>query len=425
MLKRGQSLSVNAIILIILGLVILVILILGFSLGWGNINPFISKDNVNSMATACELACLSGSESDYCDLERVLRFEGKSYQDTCQWFSEFGKTEMGGFDIPECYCPQGEIRKDVTPDNPLRSGQRAIITTFDDRIGSASVDENFEFEASFSPPFVIKLNPGETEVYCVDKKKGYAIEITSHNTNGEGVAYSYKKSEDGCSDINEEETSFFGNFSFFFNSIFPKKEVRSKEDLVYNALIYARDNKVYNSFNTPKNCVCGSNSNCKNYAKWIVRESTKRGIDDPLILVALMIQESSCVSNTASTHACYGLFQINVANACGKWGLPKNREECKNVLINNPEKNIEAGVALFKEKYNEFGGGIYESWPYRNVNSFKTMIHNCVQRYPKYGTYSGWLAALRGYNGWGCTTGADTDFVENIISIYNNLLMGI
>ena len=39
--KKGQEMSVTAIILIILGLIVLVVLILGFTVGWSQIKEWI------------------------------------------------------------------------------------------------------------------------------------------------------------------------------------------------------------------------------------------------------------------------------------------------------------------------------------------------------------------------------------------------
>ena len=42
--KRGQGLSTNAIILIVLGVVVLVVLIGGFTIGWGQMAPWIKTN---------------------------------------------------------------------------------------------------------------------------------------------------------------------------------------------------------------------------------------------------------------------------------------------------------------------------------------------------------------------------------------------
>ncbi|MBI4116395.1 hypothetical protein HY449_01485 [Candidatus Pacearchaeota archaeon] len=87
--KRGQGLSVNAIILIVLGLFVLVILLLGFTVGWSNILPFISTNNVDKIATACELACSTGSQFDFCNLGRNINTDDRKFKETtCNYVSQ-------------------------------------------------------------------------------------------------------------------------------------------------------------------------------------------------------------------------------------------------------------------------------------------------------------------------------------------------
>jgi|SRR5271157_5995306 len=64
--ERGQGMSISTVILLILGLVILVVLILGFALGWNKVAPFISSSNLNSLSTQCSAACTTNSYYDFC-----------------------------------------------------------------------------------------------------------------------------------------------------------------------------------------------------------------------------------------------------------------------------------------------------------------------------------------------------------------------
>ena len=71
--KRGQGLSTNAIILIVLGIVVLVVLILGFTIGWKSLLPWISTDNVNTIVTQCGIACTTESTYDFCSKPLTLK----------------------------------------------------------------------------------------------------------------------------------------------------------------------------------------------------------------------------------------------------------------------------------------------------------------------------------------------------------------
>ena len=85
--KRGQELSTNAIIMIVLGVVVLVVLVVGFFLGWGKIAPWLSKDNVETIVNGCGTACSTSSTFDYCSTERELKSQGTTIKTTCVLFS--------------------------------------------------------------------------------------------------------------------------------------------------------------------------------------------------------------------------------------------------------------------------------------------------------------------------------------------------
>jgi len=96
--KRGQELSTNTIILVILGIIVLVILVLGFTLGWNKVFPFIfSTNNVETIKTSCAAACATNNEYAYCSQERTLKAEDlpagpdgkvpKEVKNTCNFFA--------------------------------------------------------------------------------------------------------------------------------------------------------------------------------------------------------------------------------------------------------------------------------------------------------------------------------------------------
>lgn len=64
--KRGQELSTSTIILIILGVIILVVLVIGFTIGWNKILPYVSQSNINTVSTQCLSACSTTSVYDFC-----------------------------------------------------------------------------------------------------------------------------------------------------------------------------------------------------------------------------------------------------------------------------------------------------------------------------------------------------------------------
>ena len=89
--KKGQGLSTNAIILIVLGVIVLVILAIGFFAGWEKIAPWIKpSNNVQQIVDACSVACSVNSVYDYCSVPRDLNAENNVVLKdvTCYYLSE-------------------------------------------------------------------------------------------------------------------------------------------------------------------------------------------------------------------------------------------------------------------------------------------------------------------------------------------------
>ena len=101
--KRGQGLSTNAIILIILGVVVLIVLILGFTMGWNKILPFVSTNNVENIKTACSVACSTSGIYDYCSVEREVN-DGTNdkFKDTCYNLANSDGYSDRNYGIAEC-----------------------------------------------------------------------------------------------------------------------------------------------------------------------------------------------------------------------------------------------------------------------------------------------------------------------------------
>ena len=95
--KRAQQMTLGTIIMIVLGLVVLVFLIYGFSVGWGNfmdkIFNFGGKSNVDTIKSACELAKQRGGTSsyEYSSLNRTVKWgDGTSSEMTCEELESSG-----------------------------------------------------------------------------------------------------------------------------------------------------------------------------------------------------------------------------------------------------------------------------------------------------------------------------------------------
>jgi hypothetical protein len=88
--KKAQDLSIGTLILIVLGIIVLVLLILGFSMGWGNlwdkINIFGGGSSIGDVSTSCNLAVSNGNAGlyDYCQNFRKVKVNGQTEYVNCQ-----------------------------------------------------------------------------------------------------------------------------------------------------------------------------------------------------------------------------------------------------------------------------------------------------------------------------------------------------
>lgn len=87
--NRGQGLSTNAIVLIILAVVVLAVLVIGFTMGWDKLAPWLDSNNVDTIVQQCSIACATNSVNDYCTKVRTLDDgENPEITGTCKDFSE-------------------------------------------------------------------------------------------------------------------------------------------------------------------------------------------------------------------------------------------------------------------------------------------------------------------------------------------------
>jgi len=96
--KKAQGMSTTTIILIVLGLIVLVILILGFTMGWANLREFIAPTtNVDKIVQQCGIACNTDQKFAFCTQKRELKAEDEKLIDvTCYSLAE--KKSIYGID---------------------------------------------------------------------------------------------------------------------------------------------------------------------------------------------------------------------------------------------------------------------------------------------------------------------------------------
>jgi len=119
--KKAAEMTIGTIIIIVLALVVLVVLVYGFSTGWTNLWEKITafgggEVNVQSVVQSCQLACTTGSRYNYCTLEREVTFgdkekdADKTKKYTC---GELEKDTSMGLDCPAIKCDNPENCEDL------------------------------------------------------------------------------------------------------------------------------------------------------------------------------------------------------------------------------------------------------------------------------------------------------------------------
>lgn len=126
--KKAQQLSTTAIILIVLGVMLLVLLIVGFVVGWDKIMPWLKpSNNVAEIVQNCQIACSTGVKYDYCSKPMQLNAESDvQLKDvTCYYLSEkqitYGVAKCGSIECDvklDCASVGDKIYKLI--DNELK-----------------------------------------------------------------------------------------------------------------------------------------------------------------------------------------------------------------------------------------------------------------------------------------------------------------
>jgi hypothetical protein len=102
--KKAQGMSISTIILLILGLVVLVVLILGFIMGWDKIAPWlVQKTNLDTLQQSCGVACSTGAQYDFCSVKRDVKDgENDKFQSTCYDLATKSQYTSRNYGIEAC-----------------------------------------------------------------------------------------------------------------------------------------------------------------------------------------------------------------------------------------------------------------------------------------------------------------------------------
>jgi len=132
--RNAQSMTIGTLVVMILGIIVLVVLAYGFTVGWGDLFSRITglgggKVNVQTVVQSCQIACSTQSSYDYCTRTRGVVFDETDAQRnkipiTCSQL----ETENVGLErcssIPNCNAVLNKgvcSGTPITPDCGVRS----------------------------------------------------------------------------------------------------------------------------------------------------------------------------------------------------------------------------------------------------------------------------------------------------------------
>ena len=186
----------------------------------------------------------------------------------------------------------------------------------------------------------------------------------------------------------------------------------SSNSVTANQLVTAMNSKLVN-------CQCGPN--CQSYASGILSAAQSYG-EDPVLLLSIMITESNCEQTRTNSNGQVAVTQNG--NSYGLMQVDQNSvSECSSIDSNNPpevynnvnNENIQCGALILNGKYEYYGkSGNPVSFPSAGSTCTDSSTGQNVS-----GSYTGWPAAVRGYNGYGCS--GNDFYVEDVNTIYQIL----
>jgi hypothetical protein len=100
---NGKKGDVNwVVIMLVLGIIVLVVLAMGFLGGWNKLLPWISSENVGETVTQCSVACTQGSVYNWCTKNRTINDGDKAIATdvTCQMLAT--ETEYSDIGVKRC-----------------------------------------------------------------------------------------------------------------------------------------------------------------------------------------------------------------------------------------------------------------------------------------------------------------------------------
>jgi len=74
-MKKKAAMQIDITIYVVLGVLVLVVLAIGFTLGWKTFTPWLKSNSIDKEIQSCKLACSTQSQFSFCQLQRELTSE--------------------------------------------------------------------------------------------------------------------------------------------------------------------------------------------------------------------------------------------------------------------------------------------------------------------------------------------------------------
>ena len=93
--KLGQGLSTSTLVLLILAAIVLIVVVLGFTQGWGYIFDKIGllPGDLEAAAKSCETSAQYGLKTSYCNEFKKVRVAGKKQWVNCDYLEKYAEFE--------------------------------------------------------------------------------------------------------------------------------------------------------------------------------------------------------------------------------------------------------------------------------------------------------------------------------------------
>tara|TARA_Y100000031_G_scaffold155837_1_gene207932 strand:+ start:1415 stop:4273 length:2859 start_codon:yes stop_codon:yes gene_type:complete len=128
--------------------------------------------------------------------------------------------------------------------------------------------------------------------------------------------------------------------------------------------------------------------------------------------------ETDCPKNRlllSADEKSVGIMQITPSSDWQKY-----IDTCERKDLADLNCGITVGISILKEKYDKYKSGLSETY-FRTTSD---QVCEDEKYIPKYASYKDWLAAARGYNGWGCGSELEANYVDRVQEAYNRIKSG-